>query len=101
MNPDSPLRLVVSNAERVPNADPAFEQDRRKLVTLAEPARTPGPNRNASRPIEICCPFCGSGEGFPCKVAGRQRYGFVHPARAEKANGGQPTAPTTLTKDWP
>lgn len=101
MNSDSPLRLVVSNPARVPDADPSLEQDRRKLVTLAEPGQSPAPNRGPSKPLEIRCPFCGAGEGFPCKVAGRQRYGFVHPTRAEKANGTQPATPTTLTKDWP
>lgn len=101
MNPDSPLRLVVSNGERIPTTDAAFEQDRRKLVTLAGPERPAEPLRAVVRPLDIRCPFCGSGEGFPCKVAGRQRYGFVHPARTEKANGTQTTVPTTLAKDWP
>jgi hypothetical protein len=52
--------------------------------------------------LVISCPFCEAGPGFPCKVAGRQRYGFVHPTRAEKARGAPADpAPPTLTKDWP
>lgn len=81
MNPDSPLRLVVSNPARVPNTDPSFDQDRRRLVGLAEPGQSPEPTRSTNKQLEIRCPFCQAGAGFPCKVAGRQRYGFVHPSR--------------------
>ena len=102
MNPDSPLRLVVSNPACVPDADPSFQQDRRRLVTLAEPGQSPMPNRSPGKPLEIRCPFCEAGAGSPCKVAGRHRYGFVHPARAEAAQNPNPApAPPSLTKDWP
>lgn len=100
MNPDSPLRLIVSNPARVPNADPSFDQDRRRLVGLAEPA--PEPTRSTNKPLEIRCPFCQAGAGSPCKVAGRHRYGFVHPARAEAVQNPNPApVPPALTKDWP
>jgi hypothetical protein len=53
-------------------------------------------------PIVARCPFCGVGEGFPCKVAGRGRRGFFHPSRREKAQGARAApAPQRLTKDWP
>lgn len=102
MNPERPLRLVVSNPVRVPNADPSFDQDRRRLIGLAEPGQLPEPTRSPGKPLEIRCPFCGAGVGSPCKVAGRHRYGFVHPARAEVATDTTPApAPPAITKEWP
>ena len=53
-------------------------------------------------PILVRCPFCNAGEGFPCKVAGRQRYGFFHPMRSEAARGTtMPPRRPDITVEWP